>query len=138
MLILLIVICVLIGLAYADYCLVDNAAHFGITFRRLEELEEAEHGFGARLAHVASVERSTDDDLARHDDDPVAESGGGTVDLVPSRAVDSLEHAARQRVVRPERPGWKSPLHRPGSRDTMSGEFPIRPSAEPGVASIGI
>jgi len=32
---------VLFGLAYADYCLVDNTAHFGICFAKVAEAEEA-------------------------------------------------------------------------------------------------
>jgi hypothetical protein len=41
MLVFLIIVTVLIGIAYADYCLIDNTAHFGICFARVAEAEEA-------------------------------------------------------------------------------------------------
>ena len=41
MLVFLIIVTVLIGLAYADYCLIDNTAHFGICFAKVAEAEEA-------------------------------------------------------------------------------------------------
>ena len=41
MIVLLLIVMVLFGLAYADYCLVDNTAHFGICFAKVAEAEEA-------------------------------------------------------------------------------------------------
>ena len=41
MLIFLIVVTVLVGLAYADYCLIDNTAHFGICYGKVAEAEES-------------------------------------------------------------------------------------------------
>lgn len=40
MLVFLLIVMVLIGVAYADYCLVDNAAHFGISFAKVAEAED--------------------------------------------------------------------------------------------------
>ena len=41
MLVFMIIVIVLIGVAYADYCLIDNTAHFGICFGKVAEAEEA-------------------------------------------------------------------------------------------------
>ena len=41
MIVVLLIVMVLLGLAYADYCLVDNTAHFGICFAKVAEAEEA-------------------------------------------------------------------------------------------------
>jgi len=40
MIVLMIVVIVLIGVAYADYCLIDNTAHFGICFQKVAEAEQ--------------------------------------------------------------------------------------------------
>jgi hypothetical protein len=40
MLVFMIIVIVLIGVAYADYCLIDNTAHFGICFGKLAEAEK--------------------------------------------------------------------------------------------------
>ena len=40
MLVLMIIVIVLIGVAYADFCLIDNTAHFGICFGKLAEAEK--------------------------------------------------------------------------------------------------
>ena len=40
MLVFMIIVIVLIGVAYADFCLIDNTAHFGICFGKLAEDEE--------------------------------------------------------------------------------------------------
>jgi hypothetical protein len=122
MLVLLIIICVLIGLAYADYCLVDNTAHFGITFQRIADEEES---FTARLAHAVSIEKAVDET-------PAAKRAGGDFTVVPP-AVDVPEIAAK----RPEAPGRSLPLRRPGSERRNSGTFHARPSPEAGVAAIG-
>jgi hypothetical protein len=42
MLVFLIIVSVLIGVAYADYCLIDNTAHFGICFGKVAEAEDAQ------------------------------------------------------------------------------------------------
>ena len=41
MIVVLLIVMVLFGLAYADYCLVDNTEHFGICFAKMAEAEEA-------------------------------------------------------------------------------------------------
>ena len=41
MLVILLIVMVLIGVAYADFCLIDNTAHFGICFGKVAEAEEA-------------------------------------------------------------------------------------------------
>ena len=40
MLVFMIIVIVLIGVAYADFCLIDNTAHFGICFGKVAEAEE--------------------------------------------------------------------------------------------------
>ena len=44
MLVLMLVAIVLIGVAYADFCLVSNTAHFGICFKEVAEAEERRAG----------------------------------------------------------------------------------------------
>ncbi len=56
MIVLLLIVMVLFGLAYADYCLVDNTEHFGICFAKVAEAEEA------RKAAV-SIEAVADGDV---------------------------------------------------------------------------
>jgi len=41
MLVFLIIVAVLIGVAYADFLLVDNTEHFGICFGKVAEAEQA-------------------------------------------------------------------------------------------------
>ena len=41
MIVVLLIVIVLFGLAYADYCLVDNTEHFGICFAKVAEAEDA-------------------------------------------------------------------------------------------------
>ena len=40
MLVFMVLVIVLIGVAYADFCLIDNTAHFGICFGKVAEAEE--------------------------------------------------------------------------------------------------
>jgi hypothetical protein len=54
MLVFMLIVIVLIGVAYADYCLIDNTAHFGICFSKLAEGEE--NRAGESLAAVEDVE----------------------------------------------------------------------------------
>lgn len=54
MIVVLLIVIVLIGLAYADYCLVDNTAHFGICFAKVAEAEEARN-------EAAAIEAVADD-----------------------------------------------------------------------------
>lgn len=42
MLVFIMIVTVLIGVAYADYCLIDNTAHFGICFAKVAEAEASE------------------------------------------------------------------------------------------------
>lgn len=55
MLVFMIIVTVLIGLAYADYCLIDNTAHFGICFGKLAEAEEARRAESSREADEAEA-----------------------------------------------------------------------------------
>ena len=41
MIVFMIVVIVLIGVVYADYCLIDNTAHFGRCYGTVAEAEEA-------------------------------------------------------------------------------------------------
>jgi len=66
MLVFLIIVTVLVGLAYADYCLIDNTAHFGICFAKVTEVEEAGEEVAAEA--VASL---TDSVAAQADALPV-------------------------------------------------------------------
>jgi hypothetical protein len=56
MLVFMIVVIVLIGVAYADFCLIDNTAHFGICFGRVTAAEETRKEVEA--ATVVSPESS--------------------------------------------------------------------------------
>lgn len=46
MLVFMLIVIVLIGVAYADFCLVSNTAHFGICFEKVAEAEERRTGDG--------------------------------------------------------------------------------------------
>jgi hypothetical protein len=54
MIVVLLIVIVLIGLAYADYCLVDSTEHFGICFAKVAEAEEARN-------EAAAIEAVADD-----------------------------------------------------------------------------
>jgi len=54
MLIFIIIVMVLIGLAYADYCLIDNTAHFGICYGKLAEAEESRANGSIREADAVA------------------------------------------------------------------------------------
>jgi len=56
MLVFMIVVIVLIGVAYADFCLIDNTAHFGICFGQVTDAEETRKAVEA--AAVVSPESS--------------------------------------------------------------------------------
>ena len=130
MLILLIIICVLIGLAYADYCLVDNAAHFGITFNRIAEEEECL----TRLKLVVESERAADEEEEAEPADASQEDlDADEDDVVVPPAVDRPGVAARTTGE----PGRNRPLRRPGSGRRVSGVFPAHPSVDAGVAPLG-
>jgi hypothetical protein len=62
MIVLLLIVMVLFGLAYADYCLVDNTEHFGICFAKVAEAEEARKAAASSEA-VASIEAVADSDM---------------------------------------------------------------------------
>lgn len=40
MIVIMIIVIVLIGVAYADYCLIDNTAHFGRCYGKVAEAEQ--------------------------------------------------------------------------------------------------
>jgi len=61
MLIFIIIVMVLIGLAYADYCLIDNTAHFGICYGKLAEAEESRANGSIREADAAAPADTTGD-----------------------------------------------------------------------------
>lgn len=69
MLVFLIIVTVLIGLAYADFCLIDNTAHFGICFAKVTEAEEA------REEEAAEAVASQRDSFAAHSD-PLPDATG--------------------------------------------------------------
>lgn len=71
MLVFLIIAAVLIGLAYADFCLIDNTEHFGICFTKLAEAGEA--GVKEQTEAVASLWNSLAEQA-----DVVPPSTGGT------------------------------------------------------------
>ena len=58
MLVIMLIVIVLIGVAYADFCLVSNTAHFGICFEKVAEAEEKRAGEG--LAAARDVEEAAD------------------------------------------------------------------------------
>ena len=57
MLVFLIIAAVLIGLAYADFCLIDNTEHFGTCFKKLADAGEAQ--LRERTETVASMWNSS-------------------------------------------------------------------------------
>ncbi len=80
----LIIIAVLIGLAYADYCLIDNTAHFGMTFERVAEIERA------RAEREAALE------VAGYGAEVLGEGDADDSDVVVPPAVDVPGIAARE------------------------------------------
>ncbi len=70
MIVVLIIVMVLFGLAYADYCLMDNTEHFGICFAKVAEAEEARK-------EAASIEAVADS--------PVGDGAANEV-VIPARA----------------------------------------------------
>lgn len=58
MLVLMLIVIVLIGVAYADFCLVSNTAHFGICFEKVAEAEDRRAGEG--LAAARNLEEVAD------------------------------------------------------------------------------
>ena len=94
MLVFMIIVIVLIGVAYADLCLIDNTAHFGICFGRAVEAEES--AAARRLAEITAAERHVDE---VQEEEPV------TVPPAPDAAVDEQ----REVPLRPPRspaPAW--------------------------------
>jgi len=56
MLVFMVLVIVLIGVAYADFCLIDNTAHFGICFGKVAEAEERQDvGLLVAVQDVADV-----------------------------------------------------------------------------------
>ena len=90
MIVVLLIVMVLLGLAYADYCLVDNTAHFGICFAKVAEAEEARKA-------AASIEA-------------VADGAVGDVAASKVEIAASARPAARQADNGSERP-VRSPLN---------------------------
>jgi len=58
LIIFLIICCVLFGLAYADYCMIDNVAHFGRCFGR--EADAAARAAAQREHQTAAVPHARD------------------------------------------------------------------------------
>lgn len=58
MLVFMLIVIVLIGVAYADFCLVSNTAHFGICFEKVAEAEERQAG--ERLTAAEGFEETAD------------------------------------------------------------------------------
>ena len=111
--IVLIIIGVLIGLAYADYCLVDSTEHFGISYQKvLDSNRESAAGLGDRV--------------------DVAPALNDEVDVVVPPSV-GIARLAGQVARNPN----GSPRRRPGSGRRDSGPYPAHPSIDAGVAAIG-
>ena len=70
MIVVLLIVIVLFGLAYADYCLVDNTAHFGICFAKVAEAEEARN----EVAAIEAVADSAVGDAAANEVGTTAEA----------------------------------------------------------------
>ena len=79
MLVFMIIIIVLIGVAYADFCLIDNTAHFGICFGKLAE-DEDERNLGPLNTAEDVVPPAVFEATAASEDQAVAAS------LVPAHA----------------------------------------------------
>jgi hypothetical protein len=58
MLVFMLIVIVLIGVAYADFCLVSNTAHFGICFEKVAEAEKRRTGDG--LVAASDLEEVSD------------------------------------------------------------------------------
>lgn len=84
MLVFLIIVTVLIGLAYADYCLIDNTAHFGICFAKVAEAEEA------RKEGAAEAVASQGDSPAAHADSLADPEGCATQPRLPTAVPEWL------------------------------------------------
>lgn len=119
MLVLMIIICVLIGLAYADYCLIDNTAHFGICYMQIAdtELEPEVDGTAAELGPDA--EDTWDDER-----EVVVPPAVGVIDIAAARSEQS------------EQSRGPFPRRRPGFKSRNATISPV-PSADAGVAAIG-
>ena len=99
MLVFMVIVIVLIGVAYADFCLIDNTAHFGICFGKVAEAEEKQD-VGVLVA-VQDVENvvppAVFEATVAREDQPVA------APLAPAHA------DANGTLVRPQRnpaPAW--------------------------------
>ena len=117
MLILMIIICcVLIGLAYADYCLVDNTAHFGICYMKIADAELEPEVDGAAAEARSDAEEAWDDER-----EVVVPPAVGVIDIAAARSEQSR---------------GPFPRRRPGSK-SRNATIRAVPSADAGVAAIG-
>ena len=93
MLVFLIVAAVLIGLAYADFCLIDNTEHFGICFTKLAEAGEARAE--KQTEAVASLWNS----LAEQAE--VVPPSTGTTEWADDSGVDATADGGKSPYLRP-------------------------------------
>lgn len=94
MLIFLIIAAVLIGIAYADYCLIDNTEHFGISFTKAAEGPEGSKANDSRTeARSGAAEslwnslatRASEDRAGQPPDTRETETVGGGAEWEPTR-----------------------------------------------------
>lgn len=123
---LIIIVAVLIGLAYADYCLIDNTAHFGITFTKVAEAEEA------RTALEAAFEAAKEKTAEFDESEVLVPPAADVPELLEAPAI-----AARGRNKAPANVAKVPPPRRPGSGGRRGGAQPVLPSVDAGVAAIG-
>jgi len=93
MLVFIIVVMVLIGLAYADYCLIDNTAHFGICYGTLAEAEESRASGSIREADAVASADTAGDAADRPLPGAAPSASGPGID-------------AARRPLRPPAPAW--------------------------------
>ncbi len=105
MLLFLMIAAVLIGIAYADYCLIDNTEHFGICFSKAAE---AERELAARL-EAEATEAASSEALPAEARDPWDEL---YYELYPEQEAPAAEdprgipEGPRPRPLRSPAPPW--------------------------------
>ena len=99
MLVFMLLVIVLIGVAYADFCLIDNTAHFGICFGKVAEAEEKQDvGLLVAVQDVEDVVPPA-----------VFEAKAASEDQAVARPLAPAHAVANGTLVRPQRnpaPAW--------------------------------
>ena len=101
MLVLMLIAIVLIGVAYADFCLVSNTAHFGICFGKVAEAEERRAGEGLAARDFEEVADVVPPAV-------LAAEAAGEGEVIPE-SLARIEADAKVIPVRPQRnpaPAW--------------------------------